>query len=219
MRRVALRSRWVTADRARSVVPPWRRLRPARPSALVEVVDERVELGAGSFGSGEVVIGVGLVDVVLEVSDAGLVLAAGARVDHLAGVGLERAGTGELDAVDLAAGLGEQHGQVVHAPRRREVDGEPVVGDLPQVPGPHEAGRRLAASPGGRSGRGRVDRRAGLQVGQAPPGQAGRARPVQHAGRRGLVAPPVAGGRSSGWCPAGSWAVAASSGRPGGRRR
>ena len=84
-----------------------------------EVVDQRVELGAGPFGSGEVVVGVGVVDVVVEVADAGLVLAAGAGVDHLAGVGLDRGGAGQLDAVDLAAGLGEQHGQVVHALGRR----------------------------------------------------------------------------------------------------
>ena len=69
-----------------------------------------------------------------------------------------------------------------------QVDGEPVVGDLPQVPGPDEASRRrrcrgleqsVPASASAISMRG-----TGLQLGQAPPRQARRARPVEHAGRR-----------------------------------
>src|SRR5262245_53151391 len=131
--------------------------RAAGPAAEAErtgqVLDDGVELGLGPIGPGVVVVGLGLVDLGLEVADALLVLAAGRVVDDLAGPRLLGPGARQLQAVDFLAGGAEQPGQVGEALRRAQRQLPPRPGDVPGTALQAEpAGARRGGGGGGRGG-------------------------------------------------------------------
>ena len=93
----------MTAVRARSAVPGRPPRATAHPDGCGQVVHQRVELCLGPLGAGEVVGQFGVVDLLLQVADAGLVRLPGGGVDHLAGRRFLRARAREIEAVVLAA--------------------------------------------------------------------------------------------------------------------
>ena len=124
----------MTAVRARSAVPDDPPGATAMADGGREVVHECVELGLGALGAGEVVGELGVVDVLLQVADAGLVRSPGRGIDHLAGRGLLRTGAGEIEAVVLAAGRGQQHGEIGHPLGGADRHDATAVAHLPHWP-------------------------------------------------------------------------------------
>src|SRR5690349_8874585 len=103
----------------------------AEARGVGELADERLAFGGGAGGPFEVVGGGGVVNVLVEFGQPGLVGGAGPVVeDGVGSGGGDQAG--ELRGAHWFSGLGEQGGDIAEAFGVGHADGQAAIGDMPE---------------------------------------------------------------------------------------
>ena len=103
----------------------------AQPQRTREQLDDLIELLTGPFRPGEIVGGVGVVDLVLQFADARLNLAAGSLIELRRATGRLGRPVGQLEAMHLNPRSIEQPRQIAESLLVGELDGEPVEVQAP----------------------------------------------------------------------------------------